>query len=324
MAEVIKEIKYESLKNFIDDISYNGELYKIFERNYIFRGLSSDKYNLIPNALREEEQESLWKLSGCSGALLNYEFEQIMIEFMLLQRFFNKCDYNGLSIPNVNRLRADMIINIGVDALLRTDTCTNPGTWIPDDLFEIAGIAQHYGIPTRLLDWTQDIFVALYFAASGALKIKGNHQKESKYMVIWALNSTLVDTFKYKKPLKIIIPQYNSNPNLCAQKGLFTLWQVKIPIKKYFIIDTNVLINRTPLDTLISNETEFKEIYGVLYKILIPKSEAKNLYDYLRHLGYDASRLFPGYSGIRQCIEEDSLFFDCKTVPYPPLKGENE
>jgi len=67
MAKVIKEIKYESLKDFIDDISYNGKLYNAFERNYIFRGLSSDKYNLIPNALRDQEQESLWKLSGWGG-----------------------------------------------------------------------------------------------------------------------------------------------------------------------------------------------------------------------------------------------------------------
>lgn len=317
MAEVIKEIKYESLTNFIDDISYNGKLYNAFERNYIFRGLSSDKYNLIPNALRQEEQESLWKLSGHGGAMPDWEFDQIRIEFALLQRFFNKCDYSGLSIPNVHRLRADMIIKLGIDTLLRTNT------WIPDDLFEIAGIAQHYGIPTRLLDWTQDLFVALYFAASGALK--ENHKKKSKYMVIWALNSTLVDTFRYEKPLKIIIPQYNSNSNLCAQKGLFTLWQVKIPIKgdDPFKIDTSVFVNRTPLDTLINNEPEICEIDHVLYKILIPISEAKNLYGYLRHLGYDASRLFPGYSGIRQCIEEDSLFFDMKTCPYPP-KNEKD
>lgn len=189
-----------------------------------------------------------------------------MIEFTLLQKFFNKCDYNGLSIPNVHRLRADMIIKLGINALLRADTCINPNIWIPDDLFEIAGIAQHYGIPTRLLDWTQDLFVALYFAASGALKVKENQEKEN--MVIWALNSTLVDTFRYEKPLKIIIPQYNSNPNLCAQKGLFTLWQVKIPIKEYtpFRIDTSVFVNRTPLDILISNEPEICEIDNVLLK----------------------------------------------------------
>ena len=62
------------------------------------------------------------EIKWMGGARLDWEYDQIMIEFTLLQKFFNKCDYNGLSIPNVHRLRADMIIKLGINALLRADT----------------------------------------------------------------------------------------------------------------------------------------------------------------------------------------------------------
>ena len=101
-------------------------------------------------------------------------------------------------------------------------------------------------------------------------------------------------------PLKFIKPSYYGNPNLGAQKGLFTLWE--------FVSDEQRKneVEVTPLDTFLINKAIDNQT--LLYKLTLPTKFVLYLYVMLRNLGYDASRIFPGYNGISQLISEDLLY----------------
>jgi hypothetical protein len=58
----------------------------------------------------------------------------------------------------------------------------------PEDVLSWLALMQHYGVPTRLLDFTLSPFVALYFA----LRDRTPHEKLSKNVVVWAIDARLL------------------------------------------------------------------------------------------------------------------------------------
>lgn len=302
MDDILKEVHCTDAKDFISKFSYGGEYFHLRTDNFIFRGEPSDQYSLIPSSLREENRTKIEEIIrnlapefSKDNFDLSQEYNQITSEYALLNVFFQKCDYNGLYIPEINDLR----LLRGHYTYLATEM-ENIDVWLPLKYIELAGLAQHYGIYTRLLDWTQDLNVALYFAVSGYMlnKTTENPDNHPKNIVIWALNTEIVVNNKSDMPgLKITVPKYNSNPNLCAQKGVFTLWQTHKNNKN--------LTDRTPLNKLIEENPKLLgnvKSGNPLYKIYIPTQDYQGLKTHLETSGYDSSRLFPGYRGVAKSL----------------------
>lgn len=333
---------YNTADDFLHAISYEGELHKAFERNFVFRGHSSDKYELLPVVLRDIlyfKKHGFKDISDKQKAFAATEFAQAFIEYQILEEFFKMCDENQLYVPEVRRMRELTPWNTqGFSFLL------NDGVWLPEELYELATLAQHHGVPTRLLDWTQDINVAIYFAVSGAIQKKYNPKKlsfyqwqeefgeilskakdyhlnlnkelkddlEKKNIEIWALDTSVRFQYIKENPLRIIHPQYHNNGNLGAQRGILTFWEIKKPVKKHkdkgIVPDFKILDTQT-LDEQISDflakNGEPPKPY--LYQITIPESEALELYKFIKNYGYDAAHLFPGYDGVVKCLNEDEM-----------------
>ena len=67
MKNIIKEIQFDNFDSFVKAISYGGEIYNTIYPNFIFRGESSDKFKLIPSALREDNRNKVMRLGNCNG-----------------------------------------------------------------------------------------------------------------------------------------------------------------------------------------------------------------------------------------------------------------
>lgn len=325
-SEYIRDMHFSTAADFLKSIAYGGELYGILNKNFIYRGHYSDKYMLVPYALRDNVWDDFNIPHECKNEIerlvSELEYTQILNEYNILHRFYNLCDINKLWVPMSARMRNSVITSYDETSMFI------PEKWLPEEFWELAALAQHYGLPTRLLDWSTNINTALYFAVRDYIKPLTTYQQLSlqremlankgntvdKNMELWALDARVIIRKEDTLPLRIIRPAYSGNPNLSAQEGVFTLWQIDKPITR----DTGSekvsmdfdLVDRSPLDKLLADKLQKENIavHPYMYYITIPQSQAVEIYLYLERLNHTAAKLFPGYAGAAMSLKEGAGF----------------
>ncbi len=301
----VEVIECESADEILDRLSAREPMWQPRPRNWLFRGHSDAGWPLIPSALRPQTILGFGEHAAVGPRRTH--LEQVRDEFAAVERFLVLMNEVGHAVPpdiygiwfNWKEVHDDVI----------STARKGYSQWPLHKLYTLLALAQHHGIPTRLLDWSRNGKVAAYFASEEAahwVKDGAPGGDAPERLAVWAFNEYEARKLWRNSSTSVAsigTPQA-SNQNLRAQRGVFTVHVQETA-------DANAAPIIAALDKIVPEQAAvISETNGaapiagpILRKLSLPVTEAPKM---LRLLYYEAitrASLFPSLDGVVQSLD---------------------
>lgn len=175
------------------------------------------------------------------------------------------------------------------------------------DYHEWYFLMQHFGLKTRLLDWTEGYLFALFFA----LKLnKGDNAFQDP--CIWIIDPQELNKFSINKA-EIIRSNDNQNKEILSEYLNFTNQNNELPIAISPTYSNERVLRQKGCFTLHSGNSTINSVYkknksSQIVKLNISNKERSQILEQLKLAGISESSIFPDLEGLSRELNEKHKF----------------